>query len=186
MNGPVTQRSPYVPPGLTFSKSTFYPRTVFIYFMWIWEQTAIISLYSIDWLVFITETECVYCAVRTGYLNVTWVICFIWIWEQTAIISLYSINWLVFRHFRKIAKSSYWLRHVCPSPPVRPHGITRHLLDGFLWNLIFEYFLNPWRENSSSIKIWQQCRVLYMKTCVHSWSYLTQFFLQWEIIQTHL
>jgi hypothetical protein len=34
------------------------------------EQTAIISLYSINWLVFITETECVYCAVRTGFLNV--------------------------------------------------------------------------------------------------------------------
>ena len=64
-------------------------------FVWIWEQTAIISLYSINWLVCITETECVYCAVRTGYLNVIWVICFIWIWEQTAIISLYSINWLV-------------------------------------------------------------------------------------------
>jgi len=37
-------------------------------FVWIWEQTAIISLYSINWLVFITETECVYCAVRTGSL----------------------------------------------------------------------------------------------------------------------
>ena len=32
---------------------------------WIWEQTAIIYLPFIDWLVFITETECVYCAVRT-------------------------------------------------------------------------------------------------------------------------
>jgi hypothetical protein len=39
-------------------------------FVWISEQTAIISLYSINWLVFITETECVYCAVRTEYLNV--------------------------------------------------------------------------------------------------------------------
>ena len=38
-------------------------------FVWIWEQTAIISLYSINWLVFITETECVYWAVRTGSLN---------------------------------------------------------------------------------------------------------------------
>ena len=37
-------------------------------FVWIWEQTAIISLYSIDWLVFITETEFVYCAVRAEYL----------------------------------------------------------------------------------------------------------------------
>jgi len=36
-------------------------------FVWISEQTAIISLYSINWLVFITEMECVYCAVRTGY-----------------------------------------------------------------------------------------------------------------------
>ena len=40
-------------------------------FVWIWEQTAIISLYRIDWLVFITETECVYCAVYTEYLNTT-------------------------------------------------------------------------------------------------------------------
>jgi len=37
--------------------------------VWISEQTAIISLYNINWLVFITETECVYCAVRTGSLN---------------------------------------------------------------------------------------------------------------------
>ena len=27
-------------------------------FVWIWEQTAIISLYNINWLVFITEAEC--------------------------------------------------------------------------------------------------------------------------------
>ena len=40
-------------------------------FVWISEQTAIISLYSINWLVFIIETECVYCAVRTGSLNET-------------------------------------------------------------------------------------------------------------------
>jgi hypothetical protein len=55
------------------------------------EQTTIISLYNINWLVFITETECVYCAVRTGYLKIF--MCFVWISEQTAIISLYNINW---------------------------------------------------------------------------------------------
>jgi hypothetical protein len=38
-------------------------------FVWISEQTAIISLYSINGLVFITETECVYCAVRGEFLN---------------------------------------------------------------------------------------------------------------------
>jgi hypothetical protein len=64
-------------------------------FVWIWEQTAIISLYNINWLVYITERECVYCAVRTGSLYIIQVMCFVWNWEQTAIISLYSINWLV-------------------------------------------------------------------------------------------
>ena len=55
--------------SLTFSNSTFYPHSVFMCFVWIWEQTAIISLYNINWLVFITETECVYCAVRsTSYV----------------------------------------------------------------------------------------------------------------------
>jgi hypothetical protein len=77
-------------------------------FVWISEQTAIISLYSINWMVFNTETECVYCAVRDRFLynarfntNSTFCphsvfMCFVWIWKQTAVISLYSINWLVF------------------------------------------------------------------------------------------
>jgi hypothetical protein len=56
--------------GVCLLRGTFYilrsAHTVYLCFVWIWEQTAIISLYSIDWLVFITETECVYCAVRTG------------------------------------------------------------------------------------------------------------------------
>jgi len=40
-------------------------------FVWISKQTAIISLYSINLSVFITEAESVYCAVRTGSLNQT-------------------------------------------------------------------------------------------------------------------
>ena len=60
----------YVPTGFILKNSTFCPHSVFMCFVWIWEQTAIISLYSINWLVFITETECVYCAVRTGYLYI--------------------------------------------------------------------------------------------------------------------
>jgi len=39
-------------------------------FVWISKQTTFISLYNINWLVFITETECVYCAVRTGSLKI--------------------------------------------------------------------------------------------------------------------
>jgi len=57
---------------LTFNNSTFCPHSVLISvrFVWIWEQIAIISLYSINWLVGITETACVYCAVRTGSLYI--------------------------------------------------------------------------------------------------------------------
>jgi hypothetical protein len=90
--------------SLTFNNHTFCPHSVFMRFVWTSEQTAIISLYSINWLVFITETKCVYCAIRTESLtfnNSTFCpysvfMCFVWISEQTAIISLYSINWLVF------------------------------------------------------------------------------------------
>ena len=101
--------------SLTFNNSTFFPHSVFMCFVWIWEQTAIISLYNINWLVFITETVCVYCTVRTGSVVIAVTLCtvsltfdnstffprsvfmcFVWIWEQTAIISLYNINWLVF------------------------------------------------------------------------------------------
>ena len=44
------------------------PYSVFICCVWIWKQTAIISLYSINWLVCIAKTECVYCAVRAEFL----------------------------------------------------------------------------------------------------------------------
>ena len=41
---------------------------MYMYFVWISEQTAITSLYDINLLVFINETESVYCAVRTESL----------------------------------------------------------------------------------------------------------------------
>ena len=37
-------------------------------FVWISEQTAIFFLYIVNWLVFITETERVYCGVRTEFV----------------------------------------------------------------------------------------------------------------------
>ena len=51
--------------------STFCPHSVFMCFVCIWEQTAIIWLYSINWLVFITEVKSVYCAVRNESLTKT-------------------------------------------------------------------------------------------------------------------
>ena len=40
-------------------------------FAWVSEQTAVVSLYEINRLLFMTEAESVYCAVRTGYLHDT-------------------------------------------------------------------------------------------------------------------
>ena len=56
--------------SLTFNSSVFCPHSDFMCFVQISEQTAVISLYSINWLVFVTEMECVYCAVQTGSLNI--------------------------------------------------------------------------------------------------------------------
>ena len=70
-------------------------------FVWIWEQTAIISLFSINWLVCVTETECLLRGTdwifidNSSFRPHSVFMCFVWIWEQTAIISLYNINWLV-------------------------------------------------------------------------------------------
>jgi hypothetical protein len=69
MYTPKAQWSLYVPPGLTFTNSMFCPHSVFMCFVWISEQTAIISLYNINWLVSTTEAECVHSAVRTKSLK---------------------------------------------------------------------------------------------------------------------
>ena len=55
--------------SLTFNNCTFCPHSVFMCFVWISEPTAIISLYSINWLVFITEMKSVNSSVRTGSSN---------------------------------------------------------------------------------------------------------------------
>jgi hypothetical protein len=74
---------------------------------------------------------------------------------------------------------------------VHPHGTTRFPLDGFSWNLRFKNFSKTSVEKSF-IKIWQEKWELYVKTNIHLWSSLAQFFLGWEwekfieIIKTHL
>jgi len=47
----------------------FSAHNAFMCFAWITEQTVIMSLYSINLPVFITKSESVYSAVRTGSLN---------------------------------------------------------------------------------------------------------------------
>ena len=57
-------------PGPTFENSILHPHRALTCFGWISERRAIVSQYFINWLIFTTETEHVYCAVATGSLNI--------------------------------------------------------------------------------------------------------------------
>jgi hypothetical protein len=83
-----------------------------------------------------------------------------------------------FAHLRKVNINSVM--------SVRLQATSRLPLDGFSWNFVCEYFFKICRENSRFIKICQEERVLYVKNNTHIWSYLTQFFLAWEMFQTKL
>jgi hypothetical protein len=118
--------------------------------VWIWEKTAIISLYSIKWLVFIAEI--VFTAryglnLRVVYINPSKpsgqymyrqfniknstfcshsvFMCFMWIWEPTAIISLYSFDWFFLTDIVFTARNGLNLRVMCISP-LKPNGHYRY------------------------------------------------------------
>jgi len=56
-------------PTVQHSTTVRSAHTVFMCFVFIWEQTATCVTYSLNWLVFVTEMKSVYSAVRTGSLN---------------------------------------------------------------------------------------------------------------------
>jgi hypothetical protein len=62
---PYIKQIRFVFKGLILKNSTRFSHCVYV-FVWISEQTAITFLYSINRFVFVTETESVYCAVRTS------------------------------------------------------------------------------------------------------------------------
>jgi hypothetical protein len=82
--------------GVCLLRGTFYilrsAHTVYLCFVWIWEQTAIISLYSIDWLVSITDGVCLlrgtFYILHSAH---SVFMCFVWIWEYKAF--YFSIQW---------------------------------------------------------------------------------------------
>ena len=106
-----------------FNIQQFYVllHTVFMCFVWIWEQTAIISLYSINWLVFITETECVYCAVWTGYLYIIEANFTVWRADNSA----HPISC----HNFPINDHSYELRYV-PQTYLHTYAVRKQKLEG--------------------------------------------------------
>ena len=62
---------------------------------------------------------------------------------------------VIITYVRKIAKTDYWLPHVCLS--VRPSACNNSApTKRNSWNLMFEYFSKARWEKSSFMKIWQQ------------------------------
>jgi hypothetical protein len=64
--------------SLTFNISTFCPHSVFMCFVWIWEQTAIICLCIINRLLFETDSSFILCVVTNcivTYMQVEFILC---------------------------------------------------------------------------------------------------------------
>jgi hypothetical protein len=67
-NEPFKDHWSYVPPALTYQNSAFNAQSVFVCFLWFSQQTTIFPLNNINLLVFVAETYCVSCEVRTEFL----------------------------------------------------------------------------------------------------------------------
>ena len=80
---------------------------------------------------------------------------------------------------KQLLNSSCLFVRLAVHPSVRPHGTTRLPLEGF--HEIFDTWilLENLSRNARFIKIGQELQVLLLKTNMHFWSYLTQFFLKW-------
>jgi hypothetical protein len=54
----------------------------------------------------------------------------------------------------------------------------------FVYCTMYFFFLENLLRKFKFYKIWQEKRLLYMKTNINVWSYVAYFFLEWEMFQT--
>jgi len=84
----------------------------------------------------------------------TQIIYFLLLWLVLLMLKCVKLSWM-FRRVRKFSKRTVsFVMSISLSS--RPHGTTRLLLDGFLWNLIFEDFSNTCKESLKFFKIRQE------------------------------
>ena len=83
------------------------------------------------------------------------------------------------RHIHEIAKSDCYLCHICLSTGNNLAPIAQIFMK-FNISVFFGNMLQKFKFH----KIWQEQQVLYIKTILHLWLYLAQFFLEWGIFQT--
>ena len=129
-------------------------------FVFIWEETATCATYSINRLVFITELESVYCAVRFGALNKAASASFVYILGFIFIPIFQSLwrnrieiwqNWPCYNQLRSPTKARNQITsYICPTlfagllaRSQYPVGLaTGHLGTGFSWfPFVFKWML---------------------------------------------
>jgi hypothetical protein len=131
-------------------------------------------------------------------LKVTFLVCLLGYFTMTCqLVMLCTVEWNAVRPFSSGGYSSgrgntdlflgafATLRRAAVSfvVSVRPHGTTRLQLDGFSWNLIFEFFENLSRKFKRHWNLKSITGAL-REDNIHFWSYLARFFLEWEMFQT--
>jgi len=95
----------------------------------------------------------------------------------------YAFFFSLFRRVRKIAKKRLIASSCLLCPSVRFEQLGSHWKN-FHEILSFDYLSKICRENSIFSKIFQEWRVLFVKTYVHLWHCTAEFFVEWEMFQT--
>ena len=82
---------------------------------------------------------------------------------------LFEADWLFLEAFALLWKATIsFVLFVCLS--LRPHGTTRLPRDGFSWIWYYLFFESMLRKLKFEV---------YLKTYIHLWQYLAEFFLEW-------
>ena len=101
-------------------------------------------------------------------------------WVAVGFLSAFALLWEATISFIMSVRLSVSLS-ICSSEC--SHGTTRLQLDRCSWKLTFKYFSKICWEISNLTKIWQEWRVICMKTNAYLWPHLAHFFLEWQMFQ---
>jgi len=114
-----------------FNIQQFYvlPTQCVCVFVWIPEQTMIIPLYNINWLVFIPEMKCVYCKVQANSVTIIRVYFHLYTWRQS-LWNFWCREWHWNRFFTESISFPWKSTHKCCTL------ISMHMLQTYIYIFI--------------------------------------------------
>ena len=147
--------------------STFSPHSVFMCFVWIREQTSIISLYSIKWLVCVTDTECLLRGTDRVFIYNSDILAFTYIIEQICctiipliLLLCYLLMLYSYETVQSVSIISFSYLHISsahtPQHNAHPeNGITCDLWQGACASLPTSFSLGSKFRRWSHASIWR-------------------------------